>query len=175
MQPLFIGAVNFVFRNELKLNLTTHIPNFTCFGQKLIKSDYKPPSDISGLHQAYYSVEIVTQVNFDKIIDRIYLLFTSTFFPRHLDQPWPKIALIPVCYQWPAIKGKKGFHWHRFLKEEEACLNIWSWRRKTKYDLKYTKTNRFYTKKRLWSRVTCHFSHVSAPQSPKDWLLNGWG
>ena len=79
MQPP-IAAVNFVFRNELKLNLTTHIPNFTCFGQILIKSDYMPASDKSGLHQAYYSVEIITQVNFDKIIDRIYLLFTITFF-----------------------------------------------------------------------------------------------
>ena len=38
MQPLVIAAVvNVVFRNEFNLILTTHLPDFTCFGQKLIQ------------------------------------------------------------------------------------------------------------------------------------------
>ena len=38
MQPLVIAAVvNLVFRNEFNLILTTHLPDFTCFGQKLIQ------------------------------------------------------------------------------------------------------------------------------------------
>ena len=97
---------------------------------------------------------------------------------EHIFSSSPRPAMARDCIDSRLLpmarhKRKEGISLAPVLKEEEAGLNIW--RRKTKYDLKYTKTNRFYTKKRLWSRVTCHISHVSAPQSPKDWLLNGWG
>ena len=99
---------------------------------------------------------------------------------EHIFSSSPRPAMARDCIDSRLLpmarhKRKEGISLAPVLKEEEAGLNIWRWRRKTKYDLKYTKTNRFYTKKRLWSRVTCHISHVSAPQSPKDWLLNGWG
>ena len=79
------------------------------------------------------------------------------------------IASIPVCYQWAAVKGKKGFHWTRFLKDEVgACVsgvvnhNI--------YRLKHFKTNRFYTKKQLWSEVTCRvLVTTGAPGLVTEW------
>ena len=58
------------------------------------------------LHQAYYSVgKAVTQVNFDKIIDRISLVIYEHIFSLSLRLG----AVVSVCYQWVAINGK-GFH-----------------------------------------------------------------
>ena len=58
------------------------------------------------LHQVYYSVgKAVTQVNFDKIIDRISLVIYEHIFSLSLRLG----AVVSVCYQWVAINGK-GFH-----------------------------------------------------------------
>ena len=133
------------FRNELNLILTTHLPpDFTCSDTSLLQQVK------SGLHQAYYySAEIVTQVNFDKIIDRIYLLFTSTFFPRHLAPHCIDSRLLPMSRH----KRKEGISLAPVLKDEEvggpSCC-IFS--RKTKnYSSNLNISNGFYTKKQLWA------------------------
>ena len=70
----------------LKLNLTTHIANFTCFGQILIKSDYMPASIrqiwiASGLLfcWTYYASQF-WQNHWQNL-----LVIYEHIFPRHFD------------------------------------------------------------------------------------------
>ena len=75
-----------------------------------------------GLASAYYSVEIVTQVNFDKIIDRIYLLFTSTFFPRHFSSATALHCIDSRLLPKARHKRKEGISLTPVLKDEEVGL-----------------------------------------------------
>ena len=69
------------------------------------------------LHQAYYSVgKAVTQVNFDKIIDRISLVIYEHIFSLSLRLGAPGLGLLPMgCHKWKGISltqvVKDGMRW----------------------------------------------------------------
>ena len=158
MQPFF-NSVNFVFKNQLSLILTTHLLILHAWSDAVM-SYYLTDLYLNPTHWSCIRPIILLERQLRKSIltrslTESLLLFTSTYFPCHCDQA----PLVSVCYQWVAINGRDFTNtgckrWDEVDLSPEISQNI---KYLTFKFFNADNQNVLYTKRHSWSRsrVTC--------------------